>query len=188
MHARHRAQIWPIIGIVVLLIIVAGGAAYFLSNRHSNPNNSTTTALSASTASITTPTTSIKATLTTTIGATTPVGSSSQLRLPPPQPQSQIVRTPANTTVTNAGAFGGLSPYRYQWLGAVMNTSSNFTASFGDSLCLNATAQSTTCNFQTASGYNSLIPGTYYLKLHVSDSSYPVQAANSPVAYVNVIG
>ncbi len=183
MHRRHKIPVIPILAVAFLLVIAAAGALYVLSPRHSNPNNSTIT-----TTASTTLTTSIRsgATQTTTsTAATTSVGSSSQLSEPAPQPSSQIVRMGANTTISDAGAQGGIPPYSYQWFAAVMNTSSNFTSSFGDFVCLNATAQSTTCNFQTVSGYNTLLPGIYYLKLHVSDSSS--QSANSSVAYVDVI-
>ncbi len=162
----------------LLVVMIAAGAALFFYNSYSKQQagSSTTTIPSLYSASTTLGTT-----------VTTSINPSSQLSEPSPYPPSQIVRIRASTNVTDAGASGGSSPYKYQWLGAVMNTSSNFTASFGNVICANTTAQSTRCYFQTVSGYNSLIPGIYYLKLHVSDSSLPIQVTNSSTAYVDVI-
>ena len=175
----------PILPIAVLLAVVVAGAAFFLLSSQSKQQAGGSTATTA----ITTVTaTSIKTstTLPATSTVTTPVGRYSQLSVPPPQPPTQIVREGANTTINDTGASGGISPYRYQWLAAVMNTSSNFTAVYGNTVCANATAQSATCNFQTTVGYNALLPGTYYLKLQASDSSLQVQVANSSTVYVSV--
>lgn len=118
----------------------------------------------------------------TSITSTTTVAQTLAVSLSNKYPQSQLIDFGASVYIAG-NVSGGAPPYHYQWLGAVKNTSSSYSASMGNQFC-GTTSQSLTCNFQTVTNNSALSPGAYYLKLQVTDSSS--QSANTPIAYVTV--
>lgn len=68
--------------------------------------------------------------------------------------------------VTDAGAYGGTPPYRYQWLVSINKSTGAYTASNASYICGSQTTI-LNCSFMTT---NDTKVGTYYFKVMVNDS------------------
>ncbi len=94
------------------------------------------------------------------------------LAVPNPSTSNNVVSWGNSTVISDSGASGGTSPYRYQWW-ATTATGSIFSADEGNTLC-GSTAQSVSCTFTAPNS----ISGTYELLLNATDSANSVKASN----------